>query len=161
MMLARAGEQQLPVAGDGTILNGVDVGDVKLPAIGVEELPVKGKLAGDGLEVALVMGAAPAELRELVEDVAIGPPEGVQVTLRGGIPVYFGGSEDAADKWVAAAAILADPKIDTLTYVDVRVPGRPAIGGAAPVVAGDTTDATEPETGPAATETAAPTAETP
>jgi hypothetical protein len=28
------------------------------------------------------------------------------------------------------AAILADPKLTSLTYVDVRVPDRPAVGGA-------------------------------
>jgi hypothetical protein len=114
--------------------------------MGVEDLPAKGKLTGDALEVALVVGAAPPPLRELVAEVAIGPPEGVQVTLRGDIPVYFGGSERADEKWAAAAAVLANPKIDTLTYLDVRVPGRPAIGGAAPAVSEDTTDATEPET---------------
>jgi hypothetical protein len=27
--------------------------------------------------------------------------------------------------------VLADPKLDALTYVDVRVPVRPAAGGAA------------------------------
>jgi hypothetical protein len=53
------------------------------------------------------------------------------VTLRGGIPVYFGTSAEASEKWAAAAAVLADPKLDSLTYLDVRVPRRPAAGGAA------------------------------
>ncbi len=30
--------------------------------------------------------------------------------------------------------MLADPQLDTLTYVDVRVAERPAVGGAAPPV---------------------------
>ena len=45
-----------------------------------------------------------------------------------------------AAKWDAAAAILADPQIDTLTYVDVRVAERPSIGGAAPAVTESTTE---------------------
>lgn len=153
VLIARSGDQEVPVAGDGTVLAGVELGKLALPSIGVEDAPAKGRLTGDALAVALVVGAAPAPLRELVEDVAIGPPEGVQVTLRGDVPVYFGGSERADEKWAAAAAVLATPKIDTLTYVDVRVPSRPAIGGAAPAVSEATTDATEPETTAAEPET--------
>ena len=44
----------------------------------------------------------------------------------------FGSSSGAAAKWAAAAAVLADPKLDGLTYVDVRVPERAAAGGASP-----------------------------
>ena len=51
------------------------------------------------------------------------------LTLRGGIPVRFGDDSAAGAKWRAAAAVLADPKLDALTYLDVRVPERPAIGG--------------------------------
>ncbi len=55
----------------------------------------------------------------------------MEVTLRGGIPVRFGNGSRATEKWAAAAAVLADPKLDSLTYLDVRVPERPAAGGAA------------------------------
>ncbi len=68
------------------------------------------------------------------------------MTLRGEIPLYFGGSAGAGEKWAAATAVLADPEIDTLTYLDVRVPERPAVGGAAPAVTESTTDTTAPET---------------
>lgn len=146
VLIARAGEQALPVAGDGTVLAGVDVGEEKLPAIGVDQLPADGELSGDALTIALVLGAAPEPLRELVDEVSMGEPEGVQIRLRGDIPVYFGGSDGAGEKWAAAAAVLADPEIDTLTYVDVRVPERPAVGGAAPAVTESTTETTEPET---------------
>jgi cell division septal protein FtsQ len=154
VLLATAGDQTLPVAGDGSVLPGVDVKGEPLPAIEVDELPAQGRLTGDALEIAAVMGAAPEPLRELVEEVSIGGEEGVQVTLRGDVPLYFGGSDDAAAKWSAAAAVLADPKIDTLTYVDLRVAERPAVGGAAPPVTESTTETTEPET--ASTEVPAP-----
>ena len=146
VLIATAGEQAVPVAGDGTVLSGVDAGSLKLASIGVDELPARGKLTGEALEIALVLGAAPEPLRELVEDVSIGGPEGVQVTLRGDIPLYFGGSAGAEQKWTAAAAVLADPEIDTLTYLDVRVPERPSAGGAAPAVTESTTETTTPET---------------
>ena len=154
VLLATAGGKSLPVAGDGTVLPGVDVSDLKIPSIGVDELPEQGRLSGDALQIARVMGPAPKPLLELVEEISVGGEEGVQVTLRGGVPVWFGGSDDATAKWDATAAILADPQIDTLTYVDVRVAERPSIGGAAPAVTESTTDTTAPET--AAPEPVAP-----
>ena len=91
-----------------------------------------------------MLGAAPAALRPLIEGVAIEGERGVEVTMRGGIPIRFGTAEDAEAKWAAAAAVLADPKTETLTYVDVRVPERPA-GGAG------RRRPTEPAVDPAAT----------
>ena len=62
--------------------------------------------------------------------------DGIQVTLEGGIPVNFGDSDAAEEKWAAVAAILANPQVKTLTHLDVRVPERPSIGGAAPAAKG-------------------------
>jgi cell division septal protein FtsQ len=146
VVLAKDGDRVMPVAGDGTILAGVDVSGMTLPEIAVTELPSQGTIEGEPLEIARIMGAAPEPLRELVEDVSYGQPEGVQVTLRGDVPVYFGGGQQARDKWAAAAAVLANAKIDTLTYVDVRVADRPAVGGAAPAVAETTTSTADPAT---------------
>jgi cell division septal protein FtsQ len=145
VLLATAGGRALPVAGDGTVLPGVDPGEMKLPTLAVGDLPAEGKLEGDALQIALVLGGAPEPLRELIEDVSFGGAEGVQVTLRGDLPVYFGGGEAAKEKWAAAAAILANPKITTLTYLDVRVADRPAVGGAAPAVDETTTTEASPE----------------
>ncbi len=63
VLIAAAGGRTLPVAGDGTVLAGVDASGEDLPEIGVAELPAQGKLTGDALEIALVMGAAPKPLR--------------------------------------------------------------------------------------------------
>ena len=35
----------------------------------------------------------------------------------------FGSASKSTQKWAAAAAVLADPKLTSLAYVDVRVPG--------------------------------------
>lgn len=134
-MLASEGDRELPVAGDGTVLAGLDVGDAKLPVVEVAKLPEAGALTGADLDMASVVGAAPEPLHELIEGVEISGDEGVEVTLEGDVPVYFGSAERAVEKWAAAAAILAQPKLEHLTYVDVRVPERPAVGGAAPAEA--------------------------
>jgi cell division protein FtsQ len=149
-LIAEAKDESVPVGPDGVLLEGLELGDAAdaLPVLQVEELPGSGKLAGDALEQAVVLGAAPAPLRPLIEGVAIAGERGVEVTMRGGIPIRFGSSELAARKWAAAAAVLADPKTETLTYVDVRVPERPALGGAEAPPAPDPVD---PAVDPAAT----------
>ncbi|MDQ3758776.1 MAG: cell division protein FtsQ/DivIB [Actinomycetota bacterium] len=126
------GGPPVPVAADGTILHGVDLGEAALPSLQVESIPAKGKLTGEPLALAGVAGAAPEPLRPLIEDMAVEAGEGIEVTLRGGIPVSFGDADLPEEKWMAVAAILADPQVKTLTHLDVRVPERPSIGGAAP-----------------------------
>jgi len=54
---------------------------------------------------------------------------GVDVELRGGIELRFGDASRAGEKWEAASAVLADPSIEALDYVDLHAPGRPAVGG--------------------------------
>jgi cell division protein FtsQ len=130
--------QRVPVAADGTLLPGVPVpDDGGLPELRVDEAPDGGRLAGDALDEALVLGAAPAELRGLIESVEMSEDYGVEVMLRGEIPVRFGGGGEAAEKWAAASAVLADPKLDSLCNLDVRVPSRPAAGCAAEAVAAE------------------------
>lgn len=124
------GGQAVPVAGDGTLLRGVAAEG--LPAIQVDSVPVKGKLEGEPLALAQVAGAAPSELRPMIEGLVIAAGEGIEVTLKGGIPVKFGDPDALEEKWTAVTAVLASPQVKTLTHLDVRVPKRPSIGGAAP-----------------------------
>jgi cell division protein FtsQ len=126
---ATSGEEQAAVAADGSVLSGVEAPE-GLPRLQVEQLPATGKLEGADLEQALVAGAAPAPLAPLIEGVSKTKEDGVVVTLRGGIPVRFGDPSRVAEKWAAAAAVLADPKLSGLGYLDVRVPKRPAVAGA-------------------------------
>ena len=51
------------------------------------------------------------------------------VTLVSGIELRFGDASRAADKWRAAVAVLGDPDLELLDYVDLSSPGRPATGG--------------------------------
>jgi cell division protein FtsQ len=129
-LIVRTGDRQVPVAADGSLLPGARVGDEKLPELPVDELPESGRLKGDSLSEALAMGAAPAPLRPLIAGASVSGDYGIVVTMRGGIELRFGNRHHAHQKWAAVASILADPKLTSVTYVDVRVPGRPAVGGA-------------------------------
>jgi cell division protein FtsQ len=131
VVLASDGGPAVPVAADGTLLPGVNVSEGTLPDLAVESLPAKGNLSGEPLALTEVAGAAPKPLRPLVEELSFGE-EGIEVTLEGGIPVFFGGPSGAEAKWTAVSAVLANPQVKTLTHLDVRVPERPSIGGAAP-----------------------------
>ena len=77
---------------------------------------------------ARVLGAAPATLRPYIERSYYGE-SGVDVELRSGIELRFGDASQVAAKWKAAAAVLADPSITALDYVDLHAPGRPAVYG--------------------------------
>jgi len=119
----------LPVAGDGTILRGLPV-EGRLP-----EIEARGKLDGDrlsdpaALHAARVAGGAPAPLRGRLERIDIRAEEGIVVELRDGPELYFGNAKRLHAKWVAAVRILADPEAEGASYIDVRLPGRPAAGG--------------------------------
>jgi cell division protein FtsQ len=129
-LIVRTGDRQVPVAADGSLLPGARVGDEKLPELPVDELPDLGRLKGDPLSEALAMGAAPAPLRPLIAGASVSGDYGIVVTMRGGIDLRFGNRDHAHEKWASVASILADPNLTSLTYVDVRVPDRPAVGGA-------------------------------
>jgi hypothetical protein len=127
--VATDGDRQIPVAADGSLLPGVDVGDSKLPVLKVDQIPTAGKLGGEALDEAHVVAAAPKPLTPLIEGISTAHAYGIVITLHGGIDLRFGSAAKSTQKWAAAAAVLADPKVTTLQYVDVRVPSRPAIGG--------------------------------
>ena len=55
--------------------------------------------------------------------------EGIVVELRDGPELIFGDATRVRAKWIAAVRILADPEAAGASYIDVRLPGRPAAGG--------------------------------
>ena len=162
----------LPVAGDGTILRGIPV-EGKLPTI-----PSRGVLRGSrltgaaALHAARVAGAAPAALRPRLERVELRSGDGIVVEVRDGPELVFGDATRVRAKWLAATRVLADPDAAGATYIDVRMPGRPAAGGLAaatvePVAPAGTDPAAPPadgappesEVGPATEQLAPPAAE--
>jgi len=121
--------RRTPVTANGSLLPGVDVDGSTLPVLRVDDVPASGRLQGEALDEARIIGAAPPPLRSLVEGAATSHDYGIVVTLRRGIDLRFGPASKSRAKWAAAAAVLADPKVTSLEYVDVGVPSRPAIGG--------------------------------
>jgi cell division protein FtsQ len=93
------------------------------------------------LDALTVLGAAPAPLQSVLTRAYMGP-EGVTVVMRSGPLVYFGDASRPHAKWLSLARVLADPTSAGASYVDVRLPERPAAGfaGTAAPHAG-TTDA--------------------
>ena len=103
--------------------------DPPLPELPLSEPPKGGQLAGPARQQARVLGAVPPALRRYVASSYYGE-SGVDVNLTSGIELRFGDASQAKKKWRAAAAVLADPTVTALDYVDLHAPGRPAIGGA-------------------------------
>ncbi len=123
------GSDAIAVGPDGQILAWLSLPEeLQLPYLPLATPPEGGRLAGPVLQQAKVLGAAPAALRPYVERSYYGE-SGVDVELRSGIELRFGDASQAAKKWKAAVAVLADPSITTLDYVDLHAPGRPAVGG--------------------------------
>jgi hypothetical protein len=124
-----SGSSAVAVAGDGTILAWLPPPEEGgLPRLPLETPPRGPRLQGPLLEQAHVLGAAPPALRPYVEGSYYGE-SGVDVNFISGVELRFGDSTQASRKWRVAAAVLADPSVTVLDYVDLHAPSRPAIGG--------------------------------
>lgn len=125
-----SGEDAVGVGTEGEIVPFLPVpSEPPLPRLPIESVPKSGHLAGPVLQQAKVLGATPAALRPYVERSYYGE-SGVDVVLTTGIELRFGDASQAKRKWEAAAAVLADPSITALDYVDLSAPSHPAYGGA-------------------------------
>ncbi len=121
------------VAADGVLLGRDTAAAAELPKIELTSADERadGSLSGAGARSARVLGAAPGPLLGEVSSATVDRDYGVVVELDSGLQVRFGGAEDAALKWRAAAAVLTDPELGSPTYIDVTVAERPVAGGLA------------------------------
>ncbi|HEX5609122.1 MAG TPA: cell division protein FtsQ/DivIB [Solirubrobacterales bacterium] len=127
--LLETGEDEVVVSADGALVRWFPVPtDPPLPNLPPAEPPKGGRLKGPMLEQVRVLAAAPGALRPYLERSFYGET-GVDVVLTSGIELRFGDDTQADRKWKAAAAVLSDPTVTTLDYVDLHAPSRPAIGG--------------------------------
>jgi cell division protein FtsQ len=143
----------LPVAGDGTILRGIPV-EGSLPKIEVRGGTHGNRLTDPtALHAARIAGTAPAELRPKLELIEMRSQDGLVVQMRDGPELIFGDARRVRAKWIAATRVLADPEAEGASYIDVRLPGRPAAGGLpaatlAPVAPAGTTETATPTAPP-------------
>ncbi len=124
-----SGGEAVAVADDGTVLAWLTLPeDSTLPQLPLDSAPKGQRVQGPVLEQVRVLAAVPPALRPYVAGSRFGE-RGVDVELSSGIELRFGSASDAARKWRAAAAVLADPSITALDYVDLLAPGHPSVGG--------------------------------
>ena len=121
------------VAADGVVL-GPALLSGSLPALNGGSNPsTAGRLTGERVRGGplfaslTVLGAAPIPLQKVITRAFTGP-KGVTVLMRNGLLVYFGDAARPHAKWLALARVLADPSSAGASYVDVRLPERPAAG---------------------------------
>lgn len=127
-----SGAGQQLVATDGTLLGPAGDRGADLPEIrSTGEIPETGRLEGQDLAQALVLGGVPGKLRTYLDYSREGPG-GVEVTLSNGLVLAFGDPTLIDQKWRAAAAVLADPGLTDAVYVDLTVPRRPAVRSTLP-----------------------------
>lgn len=128
------GGTRTAVAADGVVL-GPALLSSSLPALnnsqggGVEPLTGE-RVKGQSLLAELaVLGAVPKPLQRYVTRVyTTSGGQGLTVAMRSGLLVYFGDAWRPHAKWTALARVLAAPTSAGATYIDVRVPERPAAG---------------------------------
>jgi cell division protein FtsQ len=122
-----AGSQRVAVAADGTLLRGTPTQG--LPAIAIPVSPGGERLTDrSALRATALLAAAPAPLRARIKRVYLGR-RGLTAPLQNGPVLYFGGGDRLRAKWTAATVVLGDRSASGATYVDVRLPERPAAGG--------------------------------
>ena len=124
-----SGDSAVAVTASGAIVRWFPLPEeLELPQLPLSEPPKGDRLAGPMLQQARVLGAAPAALQPYLASSYYGQ-SGVDVELTSGIELRFGDASMAAQKWKAAAAVLADPTITALDYVNLHSPAHPAYGG--------------------------------
>jgi hypothetical protein len=124
-----AGKSVIMVGDDGRLL-GASSGkkQVHLPVLPLKGAPKGKRVRGHVLEQVHVVAVAPKALRPLIAGTRY-DETGVEVDFDSGIEIRFGDDREASRKWKAAAAMLADPSVTLLSYVDVTAPTRPSTGG--------------------------------
>lgn len=124
-----SGSGAVAVADDGTVLTWLQLPEsMVLPQLSLAAPPKGPRVRGPALEEVRVLAATPADLRPYVAASRVGA-SGVDIELSSGIELRFGDAAAADRKWRAAAALLADPELTSLDYVDLHAPQHPSVGG--------------------------------
>ncbi|MBJ7459108.1 MAG: hypothetical protein JHD02_07975 [Thermoleophilaceae bacterium] len=128
VLLARLNGRTVTLSQDGEVITRTTAVS-GLPRIEASGDVVNNRVTGGrGLAAARLLGAAPDVLLRKVDAIRWGR-YGFVVSMDSGPDLYFGNAVDAKLKWRDAATVLADEQSRGLAYLDLRVPGRPAVGG--------------------------------
>lgn len=147
---------RVPVASDGLLLRDVPVTGA-LPVLTAKTLlPSRQVTAGPAFALVHVVSAAPPALRGRIRSITYRRTGGIVAELRDGPELRFGDDTRIAAKWIAAARVLAAPAARGASYIDLRLPERPAAGGlpttgVIPLAPAGDTITTVPAPAPAAT----------
>jgi cell division protein FtsQ len=122
------GTARTAVAADGVVLgpgflsSSLPVIHAAAPAEGAQRVTSAPLLAE-----LTILGSAPETMIGWVSRVFMGR-NGITVAMRNGLLLYFGDATRPHAKWLSAARVLADPSAAGASYLDVRLPERPAAG---------------------------------
>ena len=120
---------KVPVTADGLLLHDVPVtGAVPILTTKVA-LPSDRVTQGPAFDLVRAVSAAPAPLRSRIKAVGFRAGVGLVITLANGPELRFGDASRIPAKWIAAARVLAAAGARGATYIDLRLPERPAAGG--------------------------------
>jgi cell division protein FtsQ len=123
-------DRTVTVSADGVVLAHPHPSE-PLPTITLTTPAPTGRLTGPGEAQVRLLAAAPYALLGKVATAGRSAAHGLTASLRDGPAIYFGEARDLAEKWRAAAAVLADPSSTGAVYIDVTDPARPAAGSGA------------------------------
>lgn len=162
--IAIPGSGRVPIAGNGTLMPG-DSDNAPVPELRV---PGATRVSRDGTSTARladdraaplvrVAAAAPPALLQRAATIERRRGEGIVVVLREGPRLMFGDTSRLADKWRAAAGVLASRDSRGASYVDLRLADRPVAGGlTAPAPPSTPAGGSAPQSAPAGTAVPAP-----
>ena len=120
-----------PVAADGLLLPDIPL-TKGLPVITTKApVPTERIAGGRAFELVRVVALAPEALRARLKSATVRPGPGIVAQLRRGPELRFGDASRLPAKWLAAARVLAAPSARGASYIDLRLPERPAAGGLA------------------------------
>ena len=122
------GKRVVLVTDDGKLFGSATGPKADQPVLPLKKVPPGRHVRGHVLEEVRILAAAPKPLRPYIAATKWGKT-GADVELTPGILIRFGDQSEAVRKWKAAAALLADPSVTLLSYVDVHAPTRPEVGG--------------------------------
>jgi cell division protein FtsQ len=149
-----------PVTADGLLLPDVPVAS-GLPVLRTTAtLPAERVTSGAAFDLVRVVGLAPEPLRARVANVGFKAGTGIVAKLTAGPDLIFGDASRLPAKWMAAARVLSAAGARGATYIDLRLPERPAAGGLATTTVIPLAPAGAPAAAPAPTTTGTTTSAT-